>query len=831
MPRQIHKIDKFEGGISKNSDPRAISDNELHKCEGMSVSEPGKLQFQGADVAHPTISGGPTNGLVSPGYGLHFFKHDYPKLTSADHYPSQEDTATKIEANPNEYALLTNSTDTKISAYSYDDDAFETGSVASYIGFTQAGFNAAHIPKHIFFTANGNTRVIDTNFDNITNSNTGDSGQKYRLSWLGFIKRNRWANTDYDTLTGPPQYAFDGDYGPCFQGWYSTDAHCYAPETYNSLDEKPFIGYMKIREQDERIASNYYSNTLPDDNKFHLSIKYTKTSEGGWRGFKKYYITFIYDGVQESMPSAFNGLDEVWEDSIKEFRLYHRPKDTYKQFKEENDLTAEMYPLNPRITGGRVYFRDVDSDRKETGDLFLLFEFDLEHGVKNFLAEEWSGWHDCASQGGDNNINNRPWVLRAPYFKDDNGDIDELEDELSGMLRFKTEPTGPTYEALSGLQNNETSIYAAYKTFTIVNNRLYAGNIARFDTKKKGGTSVTLNADLHRTKDDVIINGDAMVKSVVNCYDVLPTSNTIEVTVGDGDDITCLENYADRILQYKTTKMHIINVSQDFEFLEGTFEDKGVWGPGAVCKTDFGVAWVNEIGCYMYDGKQVTNLLERKGVKLIKNSDWSTFIGTNPGIGFLPRERKLIVLDSYDSSDSGGVFIYDMVYQSWVNHDDRLDESNHFSNFVLDKDRQLYWRHTPASGSTSHRIWDDSPLKSYIDLRTKDIDFGLPTVRKKVYKVYITYKGTGLSNLIIRYAVNGEYSQGSMYQFNSDNTPLTDHADVSKWQTIALIPTTSSQANNIYSIAIDFNLSSPGSISDNFSIKDISIVYRVKNVK
>ena len=31
------------------------------------------------------------------------------------------------------------------------------------------------------------------------------------------------------------------------------------------------------------------------------------------------------------------------------------------------------------------------------------------------------------------------------------------------------------------------------------------------------------------------------------------------------------------------------------------------------CKTDFGIAWVNDLGCYLYDGRQVINLIEKGG--------------------------------------------------------------------------------------------------------------------------------------------------------------------------------------------------------------------------
>ena len=42
----------------------------------------------------------------------------------------------------------------------------------------------------------------------------------------------------------------------------------------------------------------------------------------------------------------------------------------------------------------------------------------------------------------------------------------------------------------------------------------------------------------------------------------------------------------------------------------------------------------------------------------------------------------------------------------------------------------------------------------HIEVRTKDIDFGQPGVKKKVYKIYLTYKGDG-TNVTVQAFVNG----------------------------------------------------------------------------
>ena len=102
------------------------------------------------------------------------------------------------------------------------------------------------------------------------------------------------------------------------------------------------------------------------------------------------------------------------------------------------------------------------------------------------------------------------------------------------------------------------------------------------------------------------------------------------------------------------------------------------------------------------------------------------------------------------------------------------------------------------------------------------MDFDQPAIRKKVYRVRISYRGTG-NALVVKYSTDGG---SALYQFNSADAPLADH-DVAKWYHAELKPTTSSEANNIYS----FQLHISGTAESDFEINDISIVYRNKGVK
>ena len=375
-------------------------------------------------------------------------------------------------------------------------------------------------------------------------------------------------------------------------------------------------------------------------------------------------------------------------------------------------------------------------------------------------------------------------------------------------------------------QDVEEMVNLKFKTAVVVNRVVYVGNVQKTDLKGQ-----------------VITEDDAMYKSSVNKFDTFSSLRKIEASIRDGDAIVKIEEYADRILQFKKNKMHLINVSQDIEFLEDTFLHKGVSHPASVCKTDYGIAWANNLGCYLYDGQKVTNLLEKSGRQIIKENEWAKFLtasknGTSavlaPMVGYLPKKRQIIIFDDIDNNSTADprMYLYDMVTQSWVkgaNDSARLIDIAK-TNFVIDWNGDLIYAHTSDTGTFVK--WDDAgDATDTIVLNTKDIDFGEPAVRKKIYKVYVSYRGDG-SAVNIRYGVDGETDNSApdTYQFNSTDTPLADKSsagNLESWHKAELIPTTSSEANNVNSFRLFFK----GTAGGTFEINDISIVYRTKSVK
>ena len=476
------------------------------------------------------------------------------------------------------------------------------------------------------------------------------------------------------------------------------------------------------------------------------------------------------------------------------------------------------------------------------------------------------------------------------YMKDNSHDIWYLQASIdTDTMIAKSSTSGSEYEPLSGnitspynwlikrkdlLTFNEVDSYESetlvkqkdaesistltcqYKTAVHVNNRLYVGNV------KQNGKEY----------------GDRMLKSPVGKYNLFPASNYIDVAIQDGDSITALSYYKDRILQFKRKKVFVINVSGDYEYLEDTFENIGVNKQCQVAETPYGIVWVNAKGCFLYDGKKAVNLIDGKiGTEEFQSNpvgsskNYWTIVETDiPAIGYVESTKKLIIARNTGPSSPGGTgsvainavitegFQYDFQSQGWTFLYKKLTATpetatigttGYLSNFTNNKNGDIIYYAVDAPSDSFDGInaiykWtDDSTTSSHGDglmdnffLRTKDFDFGSPGVRKKIYKVYVTFKSTNggsaaHSKIRVYHATNGsstftEFSNDSVNY--STTNGLSDGASGTGWITAELKPTSS--INNIYSFAMKFEAGA-SDVADGFEINDYTIVYRIKNVK
>ena len=356
-----------------------------------------------------------------------------------------------------------------------------------------------------------------------------------------------------------------------------------------------------------------------------------------------------------------------------------------------------------------------------------------------------------------------------------------------------------------------------WKTSALLGRRIYVGNVEIEDKDGK-----------------VKLFSDSIFKSQSNRFDTFRMDGRIDVAVGDGEEIIRLAGYADRLLQFKQNTLHIINANKDVEFLESTHKHKGVSHHNAVCETDYGVAWCNAHGVYMYNGQQIVDCFERQGVRIFSDDDWNGSSGFYKDgetmIGYIPDTRQLLVVrGNTDVSGNGDVMLYNMITQSWTKSTGRITREDK-TNLVNIWDGKLVFGYESDTSEITVLPWkiDPSVAVNNYKIETKELNFGTQA-RKKISKVRITYKGGagGNTNILPKYAYDGGDFNHSFQDENGTN--ITNIAGSANWAEIDLY--TSSNANNIRSFGIQLTDVSGQDVASDFQINDITIIYRRKSVK
>jgi len=521
-------------------------------------------------------------------------------------------------------------------------------------------------------------------------------------------------------------------------------------------------------------------NTVDTDGAIIICLEEYDESgyQSNWVGKNwEFAMSTIYDDIQESPLAFVETYNIEGSYSNQTHFIGSNASDDHGYRLKFQIRASKQGDLPARVTGFKVYAREYLG---ESTDWYLQARYDLEKGGRGVLSSKEVPWHDM----------NNTTVYTRPEVKD-----------FNELITYTLETGYPTDNI------TENQLTPKYKTGVVANRKLYVAAPQIVDNFG-----------------NIDIKSDAMMKSHVNRFDTFTTDRMVEASVQDGDRIVKLEEYADRILQFKENKLHIINISQDIEFLEDTLEHRGISNPNAATKTDIGIAFLNKYGAFLYNGKETIDLLQKQGRRLIREDTWAGFISDVPSVSYLPKSKKIIFCDCGDGTDA---YIYDLITQAWSYSNEAFEAADK-TNMVLDWNGDLIYQ--IAGDMRKFNVSPSSTSSGSLDVRTKDIDFGSPGVRKKIYKVYITYKSGGsTTNVQVKYDVDGAQSFSKLFK-DGDNFASNELAHVnSNWTIAELKPSTSSQANNIKSFALRF--SCDGAVPSGFEINDISIVYRVKGIK
>ena len=481
-------------------------------------------------------------------------------------------------------------------------------------------------------------------------------------------------------------------------------------------------------------------------------------------------------------------------------------------------------PFDERISGGRAYFK---SSGENDEPWVLLADIDFRKGVRASLDSDYvqrtesdvsglTGWN-----GGDDTTGAS---LAAIYSESVNSFSPNLD----------------TYESINGFPPTVDSITIGdinegWKTAVVANRRTFVAHVK------------TVNP----TTGQATVYGDRIMYSMPNKFDTFPSFNYIDAVKGDAENYVKLEEYADRLLAFKQKSVQIINISSPSDsnwFLEENIKHNGVQHPSAVVRTDYGICWVNENGCYIYNGSNIINLIDNKIVETSSANGvfppaWNDFMYSSNLVGYSivgyeKRRKQLIVMkdsngDNLTGNNYGGVsangsvssgdaYIYDFKTRSWAFADNAFTDQKKYTNFVTDWQGNLFFGYD-SSGTVEMRYWNNEPVsQSNINITTKDIDFGNPSNVKKIYKVYATYKSSVDQLTPLEYSIDGKNSWGDFATGSSVSPAGNDSGDldaVTAWDVATFTP---SSPISCQSIQFKFNPPSSGT----FDINDISIEYR-----
>jgi len=823
VPKRLYQIKDFSGGLNNLKDPADIADNEVADVSNLTFTKQGAIggAFNMKDSTNNLLSAYDTSHIdhIEAGYGLGYFETDFVRdgiVTAQESGKSGDDNnegsatgfigrlvnsvrteleykisgtvqnligsypvGTKILLTANSFAangLLASGqgiynvvgvgqTDSKnlildraipITIETPPQDFWH----ATITGFPSGDkiLLLAHPDEHKIDVYSTNTAGTNWEQDSITlrSSTTGvnskvlyhkiedsircfDTTDKNfsKVQWYGWIDRKHFSN---DVYMG--YYAKDNDLAK------PTNGDCVDGGTTPAVSTYPTAG-----------------------NGFDFNISTDTSKEGLIRsGDYVFAQSFIYDDNQESLLTEYSTEVNVAD------------ADDFKCFSIN---VGAKSPYDPRISGGRIYIKEKDSD----SEYLLLVDINLTKGCRTNLSDEYLTWHLDTGTSVDYNCPDDASASNNFIVKD---------------LNFIT------YETINGYSSSIFSNALGdegefWKDSTVSNNRVFISNITMKD-ESSGSTKATAAVKNYP---------DRIMYSMPNRFDTFPSFNFIEAAKGDADYYTAIESFADRILAYKQYSLDIINISSPSDtnwFLEDSKNYMGVEFHGAVAKTQYGIIWVNKQGLYFYDGSQIRDLSENK----IDDDTWYSFVTVNSMIIYDEATSLVYVIkncssdgDAYvcDLKKGNFTFLKDFTHDGITNvvHTNFSDSTNALVGTIKGVG-------DPAVNTTRfYKLHRDFQAQTNVIFQTKDFDFGNASKVKKVYAVYVTYKSDG--------ALTGYFT---LEEDDGTSHALSGAVDTnaSNYATVKLTPSSPVTCNKI-SVKLDTS-----SNSRNVEINDISIEYR-----
>ena len=440
-------------------------------------------------------------------------------------------------------------------------------------------------------------------------------------------------------------------------------------EAVNYSDERILVRTINRENYSMRVYRGYANTTavaIDTDNNNKYLMQYGcgfnfkaiqgSADSGTWiKGDYEFAQSFVYDGNQESLLRTPSNFLYTTSESANRITVS-------TDFVAINIQVYAFGPYNGRVSGGRIYYRRVDSEERWA----LFVDIDIVRGCRTGIDGEFKRWvsatgtDDIPSGAFHCGTDSVPLISTGPQI--------DLYDDINNY-----------YPEIR--KNSIGLIGESYQASTTGGERAWVGNVK-----------------LQQDTGSIERFGDRVMYSEFGKYDVFPSFNWFTASKGDAEDITALKHFGDRLLIFKNKTLHIWNVgsTEPFNWMpERTVEYGGIENHFSVANTPYGVVWANKTGFYFYDGNQVIDLTENK-IKDIQSSyhgvppSWDEFISSStslqrPMVMYSPKEKQVYILrDPLGGSNSNQCYIYNFMTRGWSYNTSLFTNSTKYTNPITD---------------------------------------------------------------------------------------------------------------------------------------------------
>ena len=455
-------------------------------------------------------------------------------------------------------------------------------------------------------------------------------------------------------------------------------------------------------------------------------------------------------------------------------------------------ISSTLFKISANVTGTA---NDVATNFKEHKVSFtyknppLQSTFTLETGYPEYTNEVNALWKTAATNGRQAYIGN---IAQENIAK-----LTNVTFAHTAANKIKL-PSSASWES-SGYQVGDIIRFegdsAAANNGDFKLSSIDASNpdIAVFTTKT--GASLTLSADATNTTVIAKVDSDKILKAPPGKLYGFSDRQFIDLELGAGS-INVLETAGDRLLVFSDDNLTIVNIAQDYEFLEASMPGYGVKKKSQVAKVSEGVAFVNSSGVFFFNGNTVDNISDN----LLDTVAWSN----TDSLTYDPASKMIM---AWNGANDSTVYCYSLKTRTWVTMlEDVMDVDNKYpitnsvnykgSMYVINDANNFVKFGTPAGARA-------------VELETGRISCGDLAMEKSFKHIYISTVNNSSGTLNIKWKIDG----GSW----SSNTAIAGDGR----HKISI----KSKGRDI-----QFHISNTTAHTD-FEISDLQLVYRDKRVK